>query len=377
MDYQKIITNLRSPLFLVSITAILILALAQTINQQQNQKLLDLRTAHYGTSLAKLTAGQAANATLNSDLVSLQVGLENLIKNPHVLSATIHDVENQLLVQAGDSPTLGQYSSANSRSFTAPITLHDSVAGYVAVTLDTQAIYATQDNAWLIGLVAICLMLMIFSLMTSPKLTNSRTPEPNPEQEHELPTHHNASADDVQVVLLLHVLNIDTLRKQINGSLRGKLFAELGKKIDGINMLYNGKIESASENWLSIRYGGDDIADASFRAACAAILLFRLIDESDDTLQLQLSGAIYLPGQQRQLTGLLEESKFTQQCHSELQDSRPQQLLLHQQAINDNLTQRLITEGDSQWAQVQDLHSGYTDLLNKQCQQLRTMLQHL
>lgn len=377
MDFQKIITNLRSPLFLVSITAILILALAQTINQQQNQKLLDLRTAHYGTSLAKLTAGQAANATLNSDLVSLQVGLENLIKNPHVLSATIHDVENQLLVQAGDSPTLGQYSSANSRSFTAPITLHDSVAGYVAVTLDTEAIYAAQDNGWLIGLVAICLMLMIFSLMTSPKLTNSRAPEPNPEQEHELPTHHNASADDVQVVLLLHVLNINTLRKQINGSLRGKLFAELGKKIDGINMLYNGKIESASENWLSIRYGGDDIADASFRAACAAILLFQLIDESDDTLQLQLSGAIYLPGQQRQLTGLLEESKFTQQCHSELKNSRPQQLLLHQQAINDNLTQRLITEGDSQWAQVQDLHSGYTDLLNKQCQQLRSMLQHL
>lgn len=377
MDYQKIIANLRSPLFLVSITAILTLALAQTINQQQNQTLLDQRTAHYGNSLAKLTAGQAANATLNSDLVSLQVGLENLIKNPHVLSATIHDVENQLLVQAGDSPTLGHYSSVNSRSFTAPITLHDSVAGYVAVTLDTQAIYDNQDNAWLIGLFAVCLMLTSFSLMTTPKPSPGPAPVAEPAQDNELPTHHHSSADDVPVVLLLRVLNIESLRKQINGSLRAKLFAELGKKIDGINMLYNGRLEAASENWLSIRYSGDDIADASFRASCAALLLFRLIEECEETLQLQLSGAIYQPSQQRQLSGLLQEAKFTEHCRNQLQSSSAQQLLLHTDAINDNLTQRLITDDSEHWAQVQDLHSGYTDLLNKQCQQLRTMLQQL
>ena len=68
--------------------------------------------------LANLAAKRAVDATLNHDLVSLQqVVLQDVVDNPRTLLASIHDVENNLLVQAGStqaSPTLPP------RSFSAP-----------------------------------------------------------------------------------------------------------------------------------------------------------------------------------------------------------------------------------------------------------------
>ena len=91
----------------------------------------------YGQALANVAAYQAQEATLDHDLLSLQIILEDISKNPAVIGATIHDVENNLVVQGGHNPDTrrGLDAAQILGSYTAPITLHNSVAGYVTITM--------------------------------------------------------------------------------------------------------------------------------------------------------------------------------------------------------------------------------------------------
>lgn len=189
-------------------------------------------------------------------------------------------------------------------------------------------------------------------------------------------TEHN---DNTKVTLLLHTLNIETLRRQISGSFRNKLLSDLGKQIEGVNTLYNGKLEQASEHWLTLSYSGDDIADASFRATCASMLLFELLNNSDKPLHLQVSAGIYQHNDKHLLSQFLEDSKLVQSCQDLLQQTRAGELFLHSGHLNDNLSQRLSTEDqdNSDWSKVTELQPAYQDLLTKQARQLRQMLAHL
>lgn len=88
----------------------------------------------YGESLASMTAKSAIDSTLNHDLVSLQVVLQDVVLSPRVVFATIHDVENNLLVQAGSVPSAHQMDTVE--SYSAAIDFQQSVAGYVSVHID-------------------------------------------------------------------------------------------------------------------------------------------------------------------------------------------------------------------------------------------------
>ncbi|WP_054113630.1 hypothetical protein [Marinagarivorans algicola] len=88
----------------------------------------------YGESLASMTAKSAIDSTLNHDLVSLQVVLQDVVLSPRVVFATIHDVENNLLVQAGTVPSAHQMNTVD--SYSAAIGFQQSVAGYVSVHID-------------------------------------------------------------------------------------------------------------------------------------------------------------------------------------------------------------------------------------------------
>ena len=88
----------------------------------------------YGRTLAVLTAKSAIDATLNHDLVSLQVVLQDTALSRYVSLATIHDVENKLLVQAGEDPS--QHLLKHLPAFSAAISFQQNIAGYVTVYLD-------------------------------------------------------------------------------------------------------------------------------------------------------------------------------------------------------------------------------------------------
>lgn len=387
MNIQKIILSLRSPLFLIASTALIVLLLISAVTSSQQQKLLDIRTAHYGNALAEQAANQAANATINDDRVSLQITLKEIVANPDIFSATIHDVENKLLVQAGNSPSTGGYDSSNSANFTAPITLHDSIAGFLTVTVDTQSIYKQQDTVWILGLAVVCLALIGLSLMSAPtsvkmKLKNKPASPPTIDEDLSPITPKNtstASTDLVEATLMLRACNIDMLRKQINSSLKTKLYDELAHKLDGINMLYSGKVESASDDWITIKYSGSDSCDASFRAICGTLLLFSLLQDSTNSLQLEFSAAVFISDNKPQLSKLLASSKLIQSCQQQLIQRPQSSLLLHNDScVNDALQQRIRAGKNekSAWLDVEGLQSAYESLLTKQSNHLQRILQN-
>ena len=149
---------------------------ASALYSHQQQQLLESQDQDYGRALSTLAARQAVDATLNHDLVSLQVILRDIASNGRVVNATIHDVENRLLVQAGDSASPG---SLGLRNFSAPVTFHDSVAGHVTITLNQQ-----QHSRWpiinmslliLLGFVA--LLLARLQPVTADRKEEAHTPQ--------------------------------------------------------------------------------------------------------------------------------------------------------------------------------------------------------
>lgn len=181
----------------------------------------------YGQSLANLAANRAVDATLNHDLVSLQVILQDIMENPRALLASIHDVENQLLVQAGSTKALTH--AADARSFTAPIPLQDSIAGYVTVNIESQM---PEIKALYMSFAALCALLVVVALLS---LLNRRGPiftrviaqpaaaprQPEPiETLPEAPVVYTAK-------LRWHWQNLDTLRQQISAQRLEDLFNQV------------------------------------------------------------------------------------------------------------------------------------------------------
>ena len=374
---------LRSPLFIISSTTLICLLLSASLLQHQHQQRLDLRTDHYGNALASLAAKQATDATLNHDLVSLQVTVSDVAKNPHVLSTTIHDVESKLLVQAGDSPNTGDYALRDQRSFTAPITLHDSVAGYVTVTIDNQALHQQQDDTWLLGLLGLAAALLLLSLLNARQSPSADTSATTPIEGQEAPavqideTTECPADTSIVIALGLHCLNWDSLKQQLSGPLRQQLFDQMESHLSGINALYSGKLFCAQDDYIELHFCGDDLGNTTFRAICAAQLLFQLLESGCANVQMQYSGAIFRCDRALQLKQHMHNHRRQQQLISTLKRQQASRLLLDgQDCATSQLLLRVKANAelvDQHWFDVERLQPSYQQLLDKQARQLQQL----
>ncbi|MGB0668972.1 MAG: hypothetical protein ACPGN5_02610, partial [Porticoccaceae bacterium] len=85
----------------------------------------------------------------NNDQISVQVALSRTVEDPVIVSASLFDVEDQLISQSrsGDQP------SDKLQSFRRDIELQDSILGAVVIELDSQPIYSDYRNvlvSWLL-----------------------------------------------------------------------------------------------------------------------------------------------------------------------------------------------------------------------------------
>ncbi|MYM64252.1 hypothetical protein [Pseudomaricurvus sp. HS19] len=375
---QTLYRLLQTPLFVAGLSALLCLLLSTSLSDQQHRARLDERSAHYGQALADLAAKQATDATLNHDLVSLQVTVSDVARNPDILSATIHDVENQLLVQAGTSPGSGDYSDRDYRSYSAPITLHDSVAGFVTITVDHERLYSETRESWLLALLVLAIALMVSSALNLRRNSEDDS-QPGADtsaanDESQLPTRER---ENVSVSLTLYCLNTDALRQQLSASLRQQLYSELETQLSGISSLYGGKVVFASEQGLELQFQGDDLGSTGFRAICAAQLLLCLLQERKAPgMGLVFSGAVYVPARGQNLQSQLQSQKERQAVWELLRQQTQQTLLLDgQNCATSQTLQRIRTRQalvDGHWFVVDGLQPSYEGLLKKQLQQLQT-----
>ncbi len=228
---------------------------------------------NYGQALAAMAASQAIDASFNHDLVRLQVILEDVMKNPGTHLATIHDVENKLLVQAGDSRTSG------GESFTAPIVLHDSIAGYVSVSLSPDSPEANKNTA-IFSIVLILLFIFLawelyrygtFQLEFMQVETAQEAEKSQQEVETE------AEPDWPKVYSIIHLKNLEVLQQQLNGENLRLTLGCVEQTIADVLALYNGAgFERLGDQYRLTFAANDTTNEALFRAACSAWLIVEL-----------------------------------------------------------------------------------------------------
>jgi uncharacterized membrane protein affecting hemolysin expression len=90
-----------------------------------------------GQSLTTQTATSATELLVSNDILSLNVLLNNLTKNPLVAHAAIYSVDNRILAEAGQRPKNGLLGEAEGL-YQTKITFQDVTAGHLRISLDMQ-----------------------------------------------------------------------------------------------------------------------------------------------------------------------------------------------------------------------------------------------
>ncbi|KHO64587.1 histidine kinase [Pseudomonas flexibilis] len=98
--------------------------LRQTSQQQANV---------VGQTLVTQTAATATSLLVANDILSLNVLLGNLVKNPLVAHAAVYSTDNRILAEAGSRP-----ADATDGLFATPISFQEVLAGQLRISLDMQ-----------------------------------------------------------------------------------------------------------------------------------------------------------------------------------------------------------------------------------------------
>lgn len=347
-------------------------ALAYTNNGERNQR---EQIALYGQVLATSAARQAVNATLQQDLVSLQAILSEVGQYPNVIGATIHNVENKLLVQSGFKPN--QTITGRRYDFSAPIALHNNVAGYLEVSLDVPRYTERDYHFYLLWMAALCLSLLMIwwsiqrqwwaqlrhklpstSAIVTAVVEKIPTIEDIPEPEPEAP-------QQVSVRLSIDITNISKLYQQLNSESFASVLRRFEKQLHGVLNLYDGQRQMLAGERLIIDFTGEAFYECSFRAVCAAQLLNNLTTHNPSP-RLHLAAAVHeLSAPVSTHKSLLKD--FVVQHNNYLKPDRGE-VLISQRLIDSDLQEYLEIVSDS--GKLVGLKAPYASLLAKQEEQL-------
>jgi uncharacterized membrane protein affecting hemolysin expression len=292
------------PVFFLSMGALLGLLLTAFVlgerGQQKNRELLQ----EFGNALAQLAAKDVVDASISHDLVSMHAVMQGVQVQPRVLMAAVHDLEQTLLVQAGQ-PRIG----VDTQAFSAPIPLHDSIAGHVTITMNAEFPGESAVRWALVGTALLLLLLMTLALydtrgeaweLRPVLLPHRRGREADEDAEggdledewHSVPEIGNvdtAGSNDnldetVETVLrhsdlVLAIPNRQRLEQQLNGDMFMELVQRFDSALDDVLALYGGvRVGAPAKAGIyCIRFtSGESASEAAFRAVCSAHLIYEL-----------------------------------------------------------------------------------------------------
>lgn len=347
-------------------------------NTEQNQR---EQIHHYGQVLANSAARQAVDATLQQDLVSLQAILLEVGQYPNVVGATIHNVENKLLVQSGFKPN--QAPQGQRYNFSAAIALHNNIAGTLEVTLDVPRHTERDYLFFIIWMASIFASLFVIwwsihrhwwsqlkdKLPTASDLvtavvekmpTIADIPEPEPD-----------APKQVSVRLSLDITNMNKLYQQLNSEGFAIILRRFETQLQSILNLYNGQRQMLSGETLLIDFTGEAYYECAFRAVCAAQLLSNIAAQNPSP-RLQLAASVHeLSAPVSANKSLLKD--FVVQHNNHLKPCKGE-ILISQRLIDAELQEHLDILSDS--GKLIGLKSAYAELLAKQEAQLIAAVQN-
>ncbi len=117
-----------------------------------------------GQSLTAQTAASATELLVSNDILSLNVLLNNLVKNPLVAHAAIYSVDNRILAEAGSRPKQGLLGEVEGL-YSTPITFQEVIAGHLRLSLDMQQFQQPMTiSLQSMGLLSLILLALALSL---------------------------------------------------------------------------------------------------------------------------------------------------------------------------------------------------------------------
>jgi len=113
-----------------------------------------------GQSLTTQTAQSATELLVSNDILSLNVLLNNLTKNPLVAHAAIYSVDNRILAESGTRPKQGLLGDAEGL-YSTPITFQEVIAGHLRISLDMHQFEQPMTvSLQSMGLISLILLLL-------------------------------------------------------------------------------------------------------------------------------------------------------------------------------------------------------------------------
>ena len=117
-----------------------------------------------GTSLITQTAASATELLVSNDILSLNVLLNNLVKNPLVAHAAIYSVDNRILAEAGSRPSKSMLGETEGL-YSTPITFQEVIAGQLRISLDMQRFQQPMTiSLQSMGILSLILLALTLSL---------------------------------------------------------------------------------------------------------------------------------------------------------------------------------------------------------------------
>ncbi|MGE6792512.1 AhpA/YtjB family protein [Pseudomonas guineae] len=117
-----------------------------------------------GTSLITQTATSATELLVSNDILSLNVLLNNLVKNPLVAHAAIYSVDNRILAEAGSRPSQSMLGETEGL-YSTPITFQEVIAGQLRISLDMRQFQQPMTiSLQSMGILSLILLALALSL---------------------------------------------------------------------------------------------------------------------------------------------------------------------------------------------------------------------
>ena len=176
LSQRRIPLALRIASYNIFLVAVALVIYACVMGLQFKQAMHDQADA-LGQSLTTQTATSATELLVSNDILSLNVLLGNLVKNPLVAHAAIYSVDNRILAEAGQRPKNGLLGEAEGL-FQTKITFQDVTAGQLRISLDmsqfqqplTISLQSMGILAGILLVLALVLSLRLGRYMSTPLL---------------------------------------------------------------------------------------------------------------------------------------------------------------------------------------------------------------
>jgi uncharacterized membrane protein affecting hemolysin expression len=329
------------------IALILGLQLNSITTQQQN---------HLGKTLSSQLAKVVRDPIIHQDMLSLQVEVDEMLGVEGIQYASVYDATNHPLAKAQKA----HYIANSQNSHTSPITIENSVAGYVNVQLDQQFFSAPFEDLQLtFGLVWISLTatLLFFSIRLGRNLSGrlnhliQQLPSDNAEKMDELSTleyrikpllaskqHHPEPYNEQEkqhcALLAITCKNLTLLESRVNPEHFESVMALFDSLTNDAADLYGAVRLSAGQASIYLKFTGDSKhTDHPLRAlycATAIHLLSKHLMEAQG-IKLELASAILHGEQQLSVSQLLNDRNHKERLmalQSMLEQAADGQILL-------------------------------------------------